>query len=268
MSDELRLVPVELAATPPVADLWAPLRRATPARIGLGRAGDALPTSRQLELRLAHARARDAVHDPLDSARLTAELGDMGAAGITVASAAPDRSTYLRRPDLGRRLADGEQAKLPPGEAEIAFVIADGLSPHAVHQHAAGVLRETVARLPGWTLAPLVIASQARVALGDEIGAALGVRFVVVLIGERPGLSAADSLGVYLTYAPRVGRSDAERNCISNVRPPAGLSYAVAAGKLAALLIEARRRGLTGVALKDEAADLPDGPLPPAALGS
>jgi ethanolamine ammonia-lyase small subunit len=240
---------------PAPADAWAALRRLTPARIGLARAGDALTTRDQLELRLAHARARDAVHADLDVAALRADLDDQGPV-LVVGSAAADRARYLQRPDLGRRLADGEAARLPATGGDLAFVLADGLSPVALQSHAPGVMAAITARLPDWQLAPTVIATQARVAIGDEIGAALGASFVAVLIGERPGLSAADSLGIYLTHAPRAGRMDSERNCISNVRPPVGLSYEQAADKFVALIREARRLGLTGVAIKDEAGQL------------
>jgi ethanolamine ammonia-lyase small subunit len=175
-----------------------------------------------------------------------AALGEV----LEVHSAAPDRATYLQRPDLGRRLAAG--TVLARADADLAVVVADGLSPRAVHEHAAGVTTALLERLPGWSVAPVVVAHQGRVALGDEIGAALGARAVVVLIGERPGLSAADSLGAYLTWDPRPGRVDAERNCVSNIRPPHGLGYAQAADTLAALLTAARELGASGVALKDE----------------
>lgn len=235
------------------ADPWAVLRAATRARVALGRAGDALPTVRELEFRAAHAAARDAVHSPLEPDRVRAALGDV----LEVRSAAPDRATYLQRPDLGRRLAEG--TALPRADADLAVVIADGLSPRAVHEHAAGLVAALRERLAGWTVAPLVLAHQARVALGDAVGEALGVRAVVVLIGERPGLSAADSLGAYLTWDPRPGRADSERNCVSNVRPPHGLSYAQAADTVAALLGAARELGASGVVLKDEGPALPAG---------
>lgn len=235
-------------------DPWAVLRSATRARVALGRAGDALPTARELEFRVAHAAARDAVHSPLDVDRLRADLdGEV----FVVASAAPDRATYLQRPDLGRQLAEG--TTLPGTGADLAVVLADGLSPRAVHAHGPGLVAALLERLPGWSVAPLVVATQARVALGDAIGAALGVRAVVVLIGERPGLSSADSLGVYLTWDPRPGRVDSERNCVSNVRPPHGLSYAQAADTVATLLGAARELGASGVALKDEGPVLPPG---------
>ncbi len=236
-------------------DPWAALRSLTRARVALGRAGDALPTVRELEFRAAHAAARDAVHAPLDPALLRAALP--GREVLEVRSAAPDRATYLQRPDLGRRLA--EDTPLPRCGADLAVVLADGLSPRAVHEHGPGLATALLDRLPGWSVAPLVVAHQARVALGDAIGAALGVRAVVVLVGERPGLSAADSLGAYLTWDPRPGRVDAERNCVSNVRPPHGLTHDQAAGTLAALLTAARELGASGVALKDEGPALPPG---------
>ena len=236
-------------------DPWAVLRAATRARVALGRAGDALPTARELEFRAAHAAARDAVHQPLDPALVRAALA--GRELLEVHSAAPDRATYLQRPDLGRQLAEGTE--LPRVGADLAVVVADGLSPRAVHEHATGLVTALLDRLPGWSVAPLVLAHQARVALGDAVGAALGARAVVVLIGERPGLSSADSLGVYLTWDPRPGRADSERNCVSNVRPPHGLSYAQAADTVAALLGAARELGASGVVLKDEGPALPAG---------
>ncbi|MGY1726848.1 ethanolamine ammonia-lyase subunit EutC [Geodermatophilus sp. SYSU D01062] len=235
-------------------DPWAVLRSATRARVALGRAGDALPTHRELEFRAAHAAARDAVHSPLDVDAVRAALGGEV---LTVASAAPDRATYLQRPDLGRHLAEG--TALPRTVADLALVLADGLSPRAVQAHGPGLAAALLERLPGWSVAPLVVATQARVALGDVVGEALGVRAVVVLVGERPGLSSADSLGIYLTWDPRPGRVDSERNCVSNVRPPHGLSYAQAADTVAALLTSARELGASGVALKDEGPVLPAG---------
>ncbi|HEV7727771.1 MAG TPA: ethanolamine ammonia-lyase subunit EutC [Modestobacter sp.] len=241
------------------ADPWAVLRQATRARVALGRAGDALPTGRELEFRTAHAAARDAVHAALDADRVRTALA---AAGVEldileVHSLAGDRTTYLQRPDLGRRLAEG--TGLPAGPVDLALVLADGLSPRAVHDHAAGTVAAVLERLSGWTVGPLVLAHQARVALGDPVGAALGARVVVVLVGERPGLSSADSLGLYLTWGPRPGRTDAERNCISNVRPPHGLGYAQAADTLVGLLTAARELGASGVVLKDEGIALPPG---------
>ncbi len=228
--------------------LWRDLRRFTPARVALGRVGNGLPTAAHLEFQAAHAAARDAVHAELNVEQLAADLAAAGLSSTTVHSACPDRRTYLLRPDLGRRLAEGEAARLPrtPG---IAFVVADGLSATAVQRHAAPLLAQVMPAL-GAT-GPVVIARQGRVALGDEIGAALGADAVAVLIGERPGLSTPDSLGLYLTWQPRPGRTDAERNCISNIRPE-GLPIPEAAAKLLWLIAAMRRLGLTGVALKDE----------------
>lgn len=246
---------------PPVVDQpWAALRRYTAARIGLGRAGASLPTAAHLAFQQAHAEARDAVHAPLDAEALLAGLRALGEAPLPVHSRAPDRATYLQRPDLGRRLADASAARLEAlcaPAADLAFVLADGLSALALQRQALPLftaLRERLRAEGGWTWAPPVVATQARVALGDEAGALLNARCVVVLIGERPGLSAPDSLGVYFSWAPRVGLVDAQRNCISNVRPE-GLAPAVAAAKLHALLREARTRQLSGVELKDEQDD-------------
>jgi ethanolamine ammonia-lyase small subunit len=230
----------------PVHDPFAALRAATPARIGLGRAGQGLPTGPMLAFQLAHTRAREAVFVDLDAPALAAA---MGPGTLIVSSQAQSREAYLRRPDLGRRLA--VDAGLPGGDADLAIVIADGLCAAAL-THAPAVVAALIPRLPDWRLAPLVVARQARVALGDEIAQRLGARCVLVLIGERPGLSAPDSLGAYLTWDPKVGRLDSERNCVSNIRP-AGLPPAAAAAKLAWLLNEARRLGLSGVALKDRA---------------
>jgi len=238
------------------ADPWSELRRLTPARIALGRAGPALPTREVLAFALDHARARDAVHLPFNADAVAAQIEAMGLPTRTVASAAADRATYLRRPDLGRRLAPGERdrlaASLPRG-ADIAIVVADGLSSAAVHAHAAPLIAALVPRLrqAGSSLAEIVLARQARVALGDEIGEALAAGIVVLLVGERPGLSSPDSLGAYITFAPRVGRTDAERNCVSNIRP-AGLDYAAAAHRIAWLTGAALTLGASGVALKDD----------------
>ena len=237
-------------------DPWATLRRFTPARLALGRAGASLPTREVLAFALAHAQARDAVHAPFDAAAIAKGIEVLGLRAVDVASAAPDRATYLRRPDLGRRLSEDSLARLdaePASRPDLAIVVADGLSATAVGTHAVpllGALLDAMPRLRP-SLAPVVVARQARVALGDDVGGALGARCVLVLIGERPGLSSPDSLGAYLTFDPRPGRTDAERNCVSNIRPE-GLVYAVAARKLAWLLAEAFRRRFTGVALKDE----------------
>ncbi|HYD65517.1 ethanolamine ammonia-lyase subunit EutC [Azospirillum sp.] len=234
----------------PETDPWQRFRTVTRARIGLGRSGDGLPTKALLDFQLAHARARDAVHGAVDFDRLAGDLAPHPT--IRVRSAAPDRATYLRRPDLGRRLDGDGRAALPAGVWDIAFVVADGLSAAAVQAHAAPLVRACLDRLPGWSVAPVVLAEQARVALGDEVGALLGARLVALLVGERPGLSAADSLGVYLTWAPEPGCPDSRRNCISNIHA-AGLPVAAAADKLCWLANEAARLKLTGVALKDDA---------------
>lgn len=236
------------------------LRQLTPARVSLERTGNSLATSELLEFRLAQARARDAVHVPLDVPSLRAELRGIGVESLAVASAARDRTEYLRRPDLGRRLDVTSRASLevPIEGAKTVFVVADGLSAIAVHRHAPPLLGLVKRELEsgGETIAPVIIATQARVAIGDEIGAALGAEMAVVLIGERPGLSAPDSLGIYLTWQPKPGRTDAERNCISNIRPE-GLSYEAAAFKLLFLIREARGLKLSGVQLKESAALAP-----------
>lgn len=233
---------------------WSALRQFTNARIALGRAGNSLPTEPLLAFNLSHAQARDAVHHPLDADVLHEQLRANGFTTLDVHSAAPDREHYLRRPDLGRRLSDESRAMLEQSgieSAEVVFVIADGLSAFAASKQSIPLLQVVVARLADWKIGPVVVARQARVALGDEIGELLQTKLVVMLIGERPGLSSPDSLGIYLTYAPKVGCSDAQRNCISNVRPE-GLNYAAAAHKLHYLLTHARRLGLTGVGLKDD----------------
>ena len=235
------------------------LRELTPARVALGRAGASLPTGPLLEFTLDHARARDAVHAAFDAQALVAALADLGLEAIDVRSRAGSRGDYLRRPDLGRRLDQASEqalAKRSSGVCQLALVIGDGLSPTAVHAHAIELVRSLVPQLAAnqIKIADVAVASGARVALGDEIGAILGARMVVMLIGERPGLSAPDSLGAYLTFAPRIGRTDAERNCVSNIHG-AGLSYDDAAYKIAWLVREGLARGLGGVALKDESGD-------------
>ncbi len=235
-------------------DPWARFRNATRARIGLGRSGDALPTTALLEFQLAHARARDAVHSAVDFDRLAADLAPLPS--LRVRSAAPDRVTYLRRPDLGRALHPASAAALPPGDWDILFVIADGLSAAAVQANAAPLVHACLGRLGSLRVGPVVLAEQARVALGDAVGAAMGARLVALLVGERPGLSAADSLGVYLTWDAKPGRADSERNCISNIHA-AGLPIGAAADKLCWLANEAARLKLTGVSLKEDAPSLP-----------
>ena len=234
-----------------MSDLWDGLRLRTAARIGLGRTGDSLPTSRVLEFAAAHAAARDAVHQPLDVGGLAAAVAEVGLGEpIVVTSKASDRSEYLRRPDLGRT-PDDLTAVSDVG-ADIGFVLADGLSPIALSEHGVGLLsalKDVLA--PRYSLAPPVIATQARVALGDHIGAAQRVGTLIVIIGERPGLSVADSVGIYLTHLPKPGRADSMRNCISNIHPPGGLGYADAARVCAALVEGARKLGRSGVDLKD-----------------
>jgi ethanolamine ammonia-lyase small subunit len=242
-------------------DPWAAWRRHTAARIGLGRAGVSLPTEALLRFGVAHAQARDAVHLPFDAAMLRQELAALGLDALEVESAAPDRATYLRRPDLGRRLGERSVALLqaqPPQPGTLAVVIGDGLSAKAVHHHAVPLLRALLPLLDdaGIRCGTTVLAHQARVALGDPIGEALQAQAVLVLIGERPGLSSPDSLGAYLSWAPRVGLNDAQRNCVSNIRP-AGLAIPHAARTIAWLLGAARRLGATGIALKDESERTP-----------
>lgn len=237
-----------------VQQFWDELRTTTQARIGLGRAGNALPTRRVLELAGAHAAARDAVHEPLDVAALAERVRQVGIGEpVVVASRASSRSEYLRRPDLGRLPSDLDVPETP---ADIGFVLADGLSPYALAKHGPALLTALVTVLrDDYTLAPPVIATQARVALGDHIGAAARVRTLLVIIGERPGLSVADSLGIYLTHLPMPGRTDADRNCISNIHPPEGLGYTEAARVVTGLVAGARALGRSGVDLKDTSRD-------------
>src|SRR5215468_428250 len=204
---------------PPQDEPWAELRALTAARIALPRAGASLATAPQLDLRLAHARARDAVHAALDEARLVEALARLAA-----------------------HAGNGQ---------DVAIVIADGLSARAVEMHAWPLLAAALPRLAGWRIAPLVVVRQGRVAIGDEIARALHADIAVVLIGERPGLSAPDSMGAYLTFKPTRQTTDAERNCISNIRPE-GLAYADAAVTLVHLLRAMRARQISGVRLKDD----------------
>ncbi len=239
---------------------WLDLRRLTPARIALGRTGTSLPTSAQLDFQAAHAQARDAVHLPFDHAAISAQLAAKGRDTLLLHSAAADRNAYLQRPDLGRKLDEESVQKLTdytkahPGGVDLAVVVADGLSSLAVHRHTLPFLQrmEDQASAEGWSLSPIILVEQGRVAVADEIGQRLGAKMVVILIGERPGLSSPDSLGLYFTYAPKVGLTDASRNCISNVRLE-GLSYGMATHRLLYLMREACRRQLSGVNLKDEA---------------
>jgi ethanolamine ammonia-lyase small subunit len=231
---------------------WPALRRATPARIGLGRSGTGLTTAAHLDFQLAHARARDAVHAAFDAESIAAQVRNCGREPIVLHSAAGERATYLRRPDLGRCLDTESRERLiarPASPIDIAFVIADGLSATAVHAHAGALLAATLDRLdPALRIGPIAIVEGGRVAIGDEIGGILGAALAAVLIGERPGLSAADSLGVYITWQPAPGTVDAARHCLSNIHA-AGLPIASAAERLAALLQAARRYRMTGVTL-------------------
>ncbi|HMN80238.1 MAG TPA: ethanolamine ammonia-lyase subunit EutC [Burkholderiaceae bacterium] len=266
-----------------IDDPWRAMATPGGARIGLGRAGASLPTAPLLAFQLAHARARDAVHESLDVAALAALLAQQRIATVAVTSRARDRREYLLRPDRGRRLDETSAARLaqvhaaaraqqaasaggpaaepaPPPEAaapgfDLAIVIADGLSAAAPQRHAWPVLAAVLPVLTRWqwTLAPVVLATQARVALGDDIAERLGARMVAMMIGERPGLSAADSLGIYLTLAPKVGCTDAQRNCLSNIRD-GGLAPQAAAHSLLYLARQARVIGQSGVALKDDSA--------------
>ena len=239
---------------------WQELRRLTPARIALGRTGTSIPTHAQLDFQFAHAQARDAVHLPFDHAGLSSQLAERGRDSLLLHSAAADRHSYLQRPDLGRRLSDEsaqalrDHASANPGGVDLAVVVADGLSALAVHKHTLPFLTrmEEQTHAEGWSLSPVILVEQGRVAVADEIGQLLGAKMVVILIGERPGLSSPDSLGLYFTYNPKVGLTDAYRNCISNVRLE-GLSYGMAAHRLLYLMREACRRQLSGVNLKDEA---------------
>lgn len=246
---------------------WGTLRRFTDARIALGRAGHSLPTAPHLAFQLAHAMARDAVHLPFDAHGVAAGVQDLGLEALSLHSAAADRATYLQRPDLGRRLDEASRARLQQRTAtpvDLVFVVGDGLSALAIHQNAVPLIAATVQRLRAdpqpWTIGPVAIVEQARVAVGDDAGAGLRARCVVVLIGERPGLSSPDSMGLYLTWNPQPGLTDANRNCISNVRP-AGLPVEAAAAKLVHLLGAARDGQISGVGLKDDTDE-------PAALGS
>lgn len=241
---------------------WLALRKHTQARIGLARSGAAVATRELLDFQLAHAQARDAVWKRWDIEACAAELEAKHVASVIVKSRAPDRATYLKRPDCGRRLDPASvplltAAKTAP-PAEVALILSDGLSATAVHEHGVTTMLaiRTALERSGISCSPIVFAEHGRVALSDEIGQALGARVAVIVLGERPGLSAADSLGMYLTYNPRSGNTDAQRNCISNVRSPEGLAPTLAAARLAALLTRSLAQGCSGVALKDDASNL------------
>ena len=240
----------------PADDPWQELRRFTGARIALGRVGSSLPTKAVLEFGLSHAMARDAVHLALDMDAMDAGIRSLGFSTMQLHSKAPNRHTYLLRPDLGRRLNDESKRRLQDckrsGGIDFMIVIGDGLSSLAIQRHAVPLMSELQKCIPeSWAVGPVAIVEQARVALADEVGEIMGARMVAMLIGERPGLSSPDSLGIYLTYSPNVNCSDADRNCISNVRPE-GLQYAMAANKLMWLAKAAVQLKVSGVALNDE----------------
>ena len=264
MSDDAKTnVDSAVSLTLPLA---ARLRALTPARVGLARTGVSVETRDLLDFQRCHAEARDAVHSRLEAAALAATLAALTHAEVLrLHSAAPDRAIYLQRPDLGRTLDERSRALLAhrapsagTSASTLALIVADGLSALAVERHAAPLIAELLARIGGRQLAPVCVVEQARVAIGDEIGQALRAQISVVFIGERPGLSSPDSLGAYITWAPYPGRTDAERNCISNIRAE-GLSYAQAAAQLSYYLTEARRRQLTGIALKEADRALKEG---------
>jgi ethanolamine ammonia-lyase small subunit len=244
--------------SPVTVDPWNRLRKVTQARIALGRSGGSLPTAEWLDFKSAHAAARDAVHHRFDAEALAAEIGALGMETIVVGSAASDRATYLQRPDWGRKLDEPSRQRLqahglsPTQKPDLAVIVSDGLSALAVHRQATGVLSALVPRLATeWRLAPIAVARFGRVAIEDQIGELLGAELALMLIGERPGLGSPDSLGAYLVYQPRVGNTDAMRNCVSNIRPE-GLPWDAAAETLHYLLTQARRRRLSGVGLKDD----------------
>jgi ethanolamine ammonia-lyase small subunit len=244
-----------------MTDSWLALRRFTPARIALGRSGHAVPTQVLLDFQLAHAQARDAVHFPWDVDAFAGQVRELGEGALILNTPVVGRNEYLRRPDLGRILTEESRNRLrgvTAGETDVALTVTNGLSSTAVDRHGIPLLQAIVNgyRARHLRIAPISLVANGRVALLDDIGSAASARVAVIIVGERPGLSAADSLGIYLTFAPQPGNTDAERNCISNIRPPEGLSYADAAEKLMYLTDEALRRGISGVALKDESAGL------------
>ena len=236
-------------------DPWGDLKKYTSARIALGRAGGSLSTREWLDFKLAHAKARDAVHCEFNSEKLLADLKVFGYEIRVVGSQVSNRTIFLQRPDLGRRLNKASVAiiEAEKGEADLVFIISDGLSATAVHRNTANLLKQLLPKLnpSSWTIAPLIIAHFGRVALEDEIGALIGAKIAVMLIGERPGLGSPDSLGAYIVYNPRLSNTDANRNCVSNIRS-AGLDFRRAADTLFYLLDQAKRRKLSGVKLKDD----------------
>ena len=247
-----------------MTDPWIELRRFTQARIALGRTGHAVPTQALLDFQLAHAEARDAVHFPWDIDAFAGQVRELGEKVLRLDTPVSSRSEYLRRPDLGRVLTEASRTRLEnlkAGATDVALIVTNGLSSTAVERHGMALLQAIVEgfRARQISIAPVALVANGRVALADDIGGLLAARVAIIVVGERPGLSAADSLGLYLTHAPRPGNTDAERNCISNVRPPEGLGYAAAAAKLLYLTGEALRRGISGVSLKDGMMGLPGG---------
>ncbi len=249
-----------------MTDSWVALRRFTQARIALGRAGHAVPTRILLDFQLAHAEARDAVRFPWGIDAFAGEVRGLGAEVLVLDTPVGSRDEYLRRPDLGRVLTEESRDRLRncTGAADVALIVTNGLSSTAVERHGIPLLRAMVNgyRARHIRIAPVCLVTNGRVALSDDIGSVIGARVAAIVVGERPGLSAADSLGIYLTYAPQLGNTDAERNCISNIRPPEGLGYEAAAEKLLYLTGEAMRLGISGVALKDDMEEETEGRFP------
>ncbi|MGH8556896.1 MAG: ethanolamine ammonia-lyase subunit EutC [Methylococcales bacterium] len=252
-------------------DGWDALKQYTSARIAIGRSGGSLPTSEWLNFRLAHARARDAVHLDFDPLKLADKIHATGSETLVLKTLAADRMTYLQRPDLGRRLDDESKNILSKrsGDYDLSIIVSDGLSSMAVERQTLLLLECLLPKLQAkqWKLAPIIIAPFARVALEDEVGCLLNARIALILLGERPGLGSPDSLGAYLVFGPRSGNTDARRNCVSNIRPE-GLGYPAAADTLDYLLDQARFRGMSGVLLKDnrKVSDYPACPKNPAAV--
>lgn len=238
-------------------DPWFGLRRFTQARIAQGRVGCSLPTAALLDFQLAHAAARDAVHQEWDVATFAKGAETLGLEPIVLSTPVASRAQFRQRPDLGRCLTPASREQLivrSQPACDVALIVSNGLSSAALETHGLSLLADIAMayQASNLQLGPVCLVANGRVALADEIGGLLNARLAVIIVGERPGLSAADSLGIYLTYAPQAGNTDAERNCISNIRPPAGLSYRAAAAKLAYLSEQALLRGLSGVALKDD----------------
>ena len=236
-------------------DPWGDLKEYTSARIALGRAGGSLKTNDWLDFKLAHAKARDAVHCDFDAETLVNELQAEHESVLLLRSRVKNRAEFLKRPDLGRRLDESSKSMLLANAraTDLVFIISDGLSATAVHSHASRLLSLLTPKLlkAGWSTAPIIVVRFGRVAIEDEIGALLAVKTALILIGERPGLGSPDSLGAYLVHKPKLGNTDANRNCVSNIRP-AGLDYEAAADTIFYLLSEAKKRQLSGVELKDE----------------